>query len=51
MAAMITLEHVTRTFHVGDEVVRALNDLSFLVQTGEFIVIIGRAARAGTGGS
>ncbi len=41
MAAMIALAHVTKTFHVGDEVVHALDDLTFSVQSGEFIAIIG----------
>jgi len=41
MAAMIALTHVTKTFHVGDEVVHALDDLTFSVQPGEFIAIIG----------
>ncbi len=38
---MIALTHVTKTFHVGDEVVHALDDLTFSVQPGEFIAIIG----------
>lgn len=41
MAAMIQLDHITRTYHLGDEIIHALNDVSFSVQPGEFVAIIG----------
>jgi putative ABC transport system ATP-binding protein len=41
MPAVIELKSVTKTYHLGDEVLSALNDVSFSVQPGEFIAIVG----------
>ena len=38
---MIRMEHMTKIYHVGDEEVRALDDLSLHVRAGEFIAICG----------
>ena len=38
---IIKLEHVTRTYHVGDVEVHALRDVSLTVTTGEFVAIMG----------
>ncbi len=38
---IIRLEHVTRTYHVGDVDVHALRDVSLTVTTGEFVAIMG----------
>jgi len=41
MPAMIQLEHITRTYRLGDETIHALDDVTFSVQAGEFVAIIG----------
>ena len=38
---IIRLEHVTRTYHVGDVDVHALRDVSVSVNAGEFVAIMG----------
>ena len=38
---MIVLRDVCKTYHVGDEIVRALDHASLTVQDGEFVSIIG----------
>jgi putative ABC transport system ATP-binding protein len=38
---MIDLQEIERVFQVGDEKVHALNDVSFVVEPGEFISIMG----------
>jgi macrolide transport system ATP-binding/permease protein len=38
---IIRLEHVTRTYHVGDVDVQALRDVSLSIDAGEFVAIIG----------
>ena len=38
---IIRLEHVTRTYHVGDIDVHALRDVSLTVDPGEFVAIMG----------
>lgn len=38
---IIRLEHVSRTYHVGDIDVRALCDVSVAVEAGEFVAIMG----------
>jgi macrolide transport system ATP-binding/permease protein len=38
---IIRLEHVTRTYHVGDMDVHALRDVSLTVNAGEFVAIMG----------
>src|ERR1700760_936388 len=41
MAAIIEIEHLTKTYKLGDETLNALDDLSFSVQAGDFVAIIG----------
>ena len=38
---MVRVEHLTKTYGSGDAEVRALNDVSFAVEKGEFTAIIG----------
>jgi macrolide transport system ATP-binding/permease protein len=38
---VIQIEHVSRTYHVGDVDVHALRDVSLTVEHGEFIAIMG----------
>jgi putative ABC transport system ATP-binding protein len=38
---VIRLDHITRNFVVGDETVHALRDVSFSIQEGEFVTIMG----------
>ncbi len=38
---IIKLEHITRTYHVGDVDVHALRDVSLIVEAGEFVAIMG----------
>ncbi|WP_280746778.1 ABC transporter ATP-binding protein [Parabacteroides sp. PF5-9] len=41
MKEIIRLENIGRDFHVGDETVHALRDVSFTIQEGEFVTIMG----------
>jgi len=41
MDALIELKNVTKTYRLGDEMLHALNDVSFRVTPGEFIAITG----------
>jgi macrolide transport system ATP-binding/permease protein len=38
---IIRLEHLTRTYHVGDVDVHALRDVSLTIEAGEFVAIMG----------
>ena len=38
---ILSIEHLTRVYGTGDTAVRALDDVSFTVEAGEFIAIIG----------
>ncbi len=40
---IIRLEHVSRTYHVGDVDVHALNDVSLSIEQGEFVAIMGHS--------
>ena len=40
---IIRLEHVTRTYHVGDIDVHALRDVSLAINKGEFVAIMGHS--------
>ncbi len=40
---IIRIEHITRTYHVGDVDVHALNDVSLTIETGEFVAIMGHS--------
>jgi putative ABC transport system ATP-binding protein len=41
MSEIIELKDITRTYHLGDETLNALNNVSFSVKEGEFIAITG----------
>ena len=38
---MLVLEHIKKTYYVGDEIVRALDDVSLRVEASEFVAICG----------
>jgi macrolide transport system ATP-binding/permease protein len=40
---IIRLEHITRTYRVGDVNVHALNDVSLTIEAGEFVAIMGHS--------
>ena len=40
---IIRIEHVTRTYHVGDVDVHALHDVSLTIEAGEFVAIMGHS--------
>ena len=40
---IIKLEHITRTYHVGDVDVHALRDVSLTIEAGEFVAIMGHS--------
>lgn len=39
--SILSVEHLTKIYGDGDTAVRALDDVSFTVETGEFIAIVG----------
>lgn len=41
MPALIELKNVTKTYRLGDEVLHALDNVSFSAQAGEFVAIMG----------
>ena len=41
MSAVIQLKNITRTYRLGDEVLNALDSVSFTVEAGDFIAITG----------
>lgn len=38
---MIKLENITKTFKMGEETIKALDNINFEVEQGEFVSIIG----------
>lgn len=38
---LIVCEHISRIYQVGDSIVKALDDVSFTINEGEFVVIVG----------
>lgn len=38
---MIKMENVCKTYKMGDEVIKALDNVSFNIKKGEFVSIIG----------
>ena len=38
---MIELKHVTKEYKIGEEVIKALDDITLDIQAGEFIAIMG----------
>lgn len=45
---IIVVEHVSRDFDVGTETIRAVRDVSFSVERGDFLAIIGRSGSGKT---
>jgi putative ABC transport system ATP-binding protein len=41
MAAIIQLKNVTKTYHLGDETLNALDNVNLMVSAGEFVAITG----------
>src|SRR5262245_36217035 len=41
--AVIRLEHVVRSYHLGESVVNALDDVSITVRRGDFVAVMGRS--------
>jgi putative ABC transport system ATP-binding protein len=41
MPGIIELKNVTKTYHLGDEVLNALDDVSLSIQAGDFVAITG----------
>src|ERR1051326_4164509 len=41
MSAVIELKNISKTYHLGDETLNALDSVNFSVQAGEFIAIVG----------
>lgn len=41
MPALIELKGITKTYHLGDETLNALDNISLNIQSGEFVAIIG----------
>ena len=42
-SAIVDIRDLKREFRMGDEIVRALNGVSFTINPGEFITVMGRA--------
>ena len=40
MAAFVELKHVKKTYRMGEVVIRAVDDMSFSIEKGEFVVIV-----------
>ena len=39
--AYIALDHVEKLYHVGEVTITAVSDISFTVDKGEFVVVVG----------
>src|SRR5690606_24052682 len=46
--SLVSVENVSRDFEVGGQVIHALRDVSFQVQAGEFVAVIGRSGSGKT---
>ena len=44
--ALLSVEHLSRVYGTGDTAVRALDDVSFTVDAGEFIAIVGGSGKS-----
>jgi putative ABC transport system ATP-binding protein len=45
---LVRIESVSRTFEVGSQTIHALTDVSFEVEKGEFLAVIGRSGSGKT---
>jgi putative ABC transport system ATP-binding protein len=43
MKPLITVNHLTKIYHMGETEVRALNDVTLYINRGEFLAIVGRS--------
>ena len=43
MSAFISFENVKKTYHMGEIDIHALDDVSFEIEQGEFVIIAGEA--------
>ena len=43
MSAILSLKHISRFYHSGDQLVKALNDVSLDIWPGEFVAIMGQS--------
>jgi putative ABC transport system ATP-binding protein len=48
MSSIVEIENLVRAFKMGDETVKALNDISFTINPGEFISIMGSSGSGKT---
>lgn len=48
MPAIVEIKNLKREFKMGDETVRALNDVSFIINAGEFVTIMGSSGSGKT---
>ncbi|OYU85444.1 MAG: ABC transporter ATP-binding protein [Flavobacterium sp. BFFFF2] len=48
MSVIVQIQHLKRTFLVGNQKVKALNDISFSIESGEFITIMGSSGSGKT---
>lgn len=46
--SMLSLEHVTKEYHVGEVTIRAVEDVSFSIEEGEFVVVLGASGAGKT---
>lgn len=44
--AYISLDHVVKRYQMGEVVITAVNDISFDIDKGEFVIVVGPSARA-----
>ncbi len=47
-SAIVEIRNLKREFKMGDEIVKALNDVSFTINTGEFVTIMGSSGSGKT---
>ena len=47
-SAIVDIKNLKREFKMGDEIVRALNGVSFIINPGEFITIMGSSGSGKT---
>jgi putative ABC transport system ATP-binding protein len=47
-SAIVDIKNLKREFKIGDEIVKALNDVSFTITTGEFVTIMGSSGSGKT---
>lgn len=48
MKNFIELKNVKKTYHMGDVIIKAVDDVSFAIEEGEFVVVIGASGAGKT---